>query len=98
MQAAGYSMNSAIGQRAAFWNNDATHSIVDLGVFGYDWSSLANGLNDIGQAVGSYLGGILFVRDLLSAVGWTAVAFMVFAVIMLALTRDAPQAMRRQET
>jgi uncharacterized membrane protein len=53
MQAAGYSMNSAIGQRAAFWNNDATHSIVDLGVFGYDWSSLANGLNDIGQAVGS---------------------------------------------
>jgi hypothetical protein len=53
MQAAGYSANSTIGQRAAFWNNDATHSIVDLGVFEYDWSSIANGMNDIGQVVGS---------------------------------------------
>lgn len=53
LQAAGYSMNTEIGQRAAFWNNDAAHSVVDLGVFEYDWSSLANGLNDLGQAVGS---------------------------------------------
>jgi uncharacterized membrane protein len=53
MQAAGYSSNSEIGQRAAFWNNDAAHTLVDLGVFEWDWSSLANGINDIGQAVGS---------------------------------------------
>ena len=53
MQAAGYSANSAIGQRAAFWNNDAAHTIIDLGVFAYDWSSLANGINDIGQVVGA---------------------------------------------
>jgi len=33
----------------------------------------------------------------LSAVGWTAVAFMLFAIVILALTRGAPQAMRRQE-
>jgi uncharacterized membrane protein len=38
MQAAGYCMNSAIGQRAVFWNSDAAHTIVDLGVFGSDWS------------------------------------------------------------
>jgi uncharacterized membrane protein len=52
MEAAGYSSNSAIGQRAVFWKNDAAHSIVDLGVFGSDWTSLANGLNDLGQVVG----------------------------------------------
>lgn len=53
MQAAGYCSNSEIGQHAVLWNNDATHSIVDLGVFGWDWSSLAYGLNDLGQVVGS---------------------------------------------
>ncbi|MFL6515006.1 MAG: hypothetical protein ACJ8M1_08290 [Chthoniobacterales bacterium] len=52
MQAAGYSSNSAIGQHAVFWNNDAAHTIVDLGVFGSDWTSLAYGLNDLGQVVG----------------------------------------------
>jgi uncharacterized membrane protein len=52
-QAAGWSANSAIGQHAVLWNNDATHSIVDLGVFGSDWSSVANSLNDLGQVVGS---------------------------------------------
>jgi predicted MFS family arabinose efflux permease len=45
----------------------------------------------VGQAAGSYLGGILFVRDLLSAVGWTAVAFMLLAVAILAFTRDGSQ-------
>jgi uncharacterized membrane protein len=53
MQAAGYSSNSAIGQHAVFWNNDAAHTIVDLGVFGNDWSSIANSLNDLGQVVGT---------------------------------------------
>jgi hypothetical protein len=51
-QAAGWAANNVIGQHAAFWNNDAAHSIVDLGVFGDDWSSVANGLNDLGQVVG----------------------------------------------
>lgn len=52
MEAAGYASNSAIGQHAAFWQNDAAHTIVDLGVFGGDWSSLAYSLNDLGQVVG----------------------------------------------
>jgi predicted MFS family arabinose efflux permease len=51
----------------------------------------------VGQAAGSYLGGILFVRDLLSAVGWTAVAFLVAALVILFFTRGASQAMRRRE-
>jgi uncharacterized membrane protein len=51
-QAAGYCSNSAIGQHGVFWNNDTAHTIVDLGVFGSDWSSIANGLNDVGQVVG----------------------------------------------
>ena len=45
----------------------------------------------VGQAAGSYLGGILFVRDLLNAVGWTAVAFMLLAVVILAFTRGGSQ-------
>jgi hypothetical protein len=49
MEAAGYSSNSAIGQHAVFWKNDSAHPIVDLGVFGSDWSSLAYSLNDFGQ-------------------------------------------------
>jgi uncharacterized membrane protein len=52
MEAAGYSSNSAIGQHAVFWKNDSAHTIVDLGVFGTDWSSLAYSLNDLGQVVG----------------------------------------------
>lgn len=52
MEATGYSSNSAIGQHAAFWKNDAAHSIIDLGVFGSDWSSLAYGINDLGQIAG----------------------------------------------
>lgn len=52
MEAVGYSSNSAIGQRAVFWKNDAAHTIVDLGVFGSDWTSLAYSLNDLGQVVG----------------------------------------------
>ena len=51
-QAAGYQSGDLIGQHAVFWNNDAAHSIVDLGVFGSDWSSIAWGMNDLGQVVG----------------------------------------------
>ena len=52
-QVAGYAQNEIIGQHACFWNNDAAHTIVDLGVFPGDWSSLAYGMNDFGQVVGS---------------------------------------------
>jgi probable HAF family extracellular repeat protein len=51
-QAAGWAVNDIIGQHACFWNNDAAHSIVDLGTFPGDWSSLAWGMNDFGQVVG----------------------------------------------
>jgi MFS transporter, DHA1 family, inner membrane transport protein len=51
----------------------------------------------VGQAVGSYVGGFLIVRELLSAMGWTAVAFLVAALVILFFTRDGSQAMRRQE-
>jgi DHA1 family inner membrane transport protein len=51
----------------------------------------------VGQATGSYLGGILFVLDLLSMVGWTALAFMLFAVVTLALTRYPPSSPLRGE-
>ncbi len=51
-EAAGWAANSAIGQHAVFWKSDAAHSIVDLGVFGSDWTSVANSLNDLGQVVG----------------------------------------------
>jgi DHA1 family inner membrane transport protein len=51
----------------------------------------------VGQAVGSYVGGFLIVRELLSAMGWTAVAFLVAALVILFFTRSGSQAMRRQE-
>ncbi|MFL6588985.1 MAG: hypothetical protein ACJ8M4_02300 [Chthoniobacterales bacterium] len=53
LEAAGWATNSQIGQHAAFWKNDAAHTIIDLGVFGSDSSSVANSLNDLGQVVGS---------------------------------------------
>ncbi|MFL6583794.1 MAG: hypothetical protein ACJ8KU_04685 [Chthoniobacterales bacterium] len=52
LQAAGWATNPEISQHAAFWNNDAAHTIVDLGVYGSDWTSVANSLNDFGQVVG----------------------------------------------
>lgn len=51
-QAAGWATNDQIGQHAAFWNNDAANTIVDLGTLPGDWSSIAWGVNDLGQAVG----------------------------------------------
>ena len=53
LEAAGWASNSQIGQHAVFWKNDAAHTIVDLGVYDTDWSSVANSLNDLGQVVGS---------------------------------------------
>ena len=49
---AGYASNEVIGQHACFWDDDAAHSITDLGVYPGDWSSLAWGLNSFGQVVG----------------------------------------------
>ena len=40
----------------------------------------------IGQAVGSALGGILYVRDLLHAAGFVAVSFVVVALIVVLIT------------
>jgi uncharacterized membrane protein len=51
-QAAGWVANDLIGQHACFWNNGAKHSIVDLGTFANDWSSIASGMNDLGQVAG----------------------------------------------
>ncbi len=51
-QAAGYAVNEVIGQHGCFWNNDAAHSIVDLGTFPSDWSSIATSINDLGQVAG----------------------------------------------
>jgi len=51
-QAAGWAVNDIIGQQASFWNNDAAHSIVQLGAFPGDWSSIAWGISDLGQVVG----------------------------------------------
>lgn len=51
MQATGWT-DSPNGGRAVMWNNDAAHSIINLGVFGDDWTSEAYAINDIGQVVG----------------------------------------------
>ena len=52
-QAAGYASNDQIGQHAVLWNNDAAHTVVDLGTLPGDWGSTANGLNDLGHVVGA---------------------------------------------
>ncbi|MFO0908916.1 MAG: hypothetical protein U0794_11250 [Isosphaeraceae bacterium] len=51
-QASGWATNPVIGQHACIWNNDVAHSIVDLGTFPGDWSSIAWGINDLGQVAG----------------------------------------------
>jgi predicted MFS family arabinose efflux permease len=51
----------------------------------------------VGQAVGSYVGGLLIVREMFTAMGWTAVAFLVASLVILVFTRDASQAMRERE-
>ncbi len=56
MQAAGLFANDVLGQRAAFWDNDPAHTIIDLGTLPDDWFSEARGLNDLGQVVGGSVG------------------------------------------
>ena len=51
-EAAGWVQNSLFGQRGAFWNNDATHSVVVLQPLDGGSQSMAWGINDLGQAVG----------------------------------------------
>ncbi|WP_038950526.1 MFS transporter, partial [Bradyrhizobium genomosp. III] len=46
----------------------------------------------IGQAVGSAVGGLLFARGLLHALGFVAVGFVVLALILVVLTRPRPAA------
>ncbi len=43
----------------------------------------------VGQAVGSYFGGFLIVRDMLTAMGWAAVAFTGIALLVLWVTRPS---------
>lgn len=39
-------------EHAVLWNNDATHTLVDLGAAPNDWQSSANAINDAGQIAG----------------------------------------------
>lgn len=52
VQVVGWVQNSLFGQKGAFWNNDSKHTLSLLQSFVDDWSSLAWGMNDLGQAVG----------------------------------------------
>jgi predicted MFS family arabinose efflux permease len=46
----------------------------------------------VGQAAGSFAGGLLFVRGQLDAMGWSAVSFTAAALVILAMTRPAKRA------
>lgn len=52
VQVVGWVQNSLFGQKGAFWNNDSKHTLSLLQPFADDWSSIASGINDLGQAVG----------------------------------------------
>jgi uncharacterized membrane protein len=52
VQVVGWVQNSLFGQMGAFWNNDSKHTLSLLQPFPGDWSSLAWGMNDLGQTVG----------------------------------------------
>jgi probable HAF family extracellular repeat protein len=52
LQVVGYVQNSLFGQRGAFWDNDADHTLTLLEPLPGDWSSVALAVNDLGQAVG----------------------------------------------
>ena len=52
VQVVGWVTSSVFGQRGGFWNNDAIHSVVTLDPLPGDWTSIAWGINDLGQAVG----------------------------------------------
>lgn len=58
-QATGY-VAGTNGQFGAFWNSDPAHSIVVLQPLPGGWTSIAQGMNDLGQTVGmSYDGSVL---------------------------------------
>lgn len=46
----------------------------------------------VGQAVGSYVGGFLVVRDLFVEIGWTAVGFVGISLVLLWFTRPSKTA------
>lgn len=52
VQVVGMVQNSLFGQKGAFWNNDTKHTLTVLEPFPGDWTSIAWGVNDAGQAVG----------------------------------------------
>lgn len=52
MQIVGWVQNSLFGQYGAFWNNDPGHTLSLLLPYPADWSSIAWGVNELGQAVG----------------------------------------------
>ncbi|MBI4524736.1 MAG: hypothetical protein HY695_13105 [Deltaproteobacteria bacterium] len=52
IQVVGWVQNSLFGQMGAFWNNDANHTLSLLEPVPGDWTSIAWGMNDFGQAVG----------------------------------------------
>jgi hypothetical protein len=52
IQVVGWVENSLFGQMDAFWNNDVTHTLSLLQPLPGDWTSIAWGMNDLGQAVG----------------------------------------------
>jgi probable HAF family extracellular repeat protein len=51
-QVVGYVSNSLFGQLGAFWNSDATHTLTVLQPLPGGWTSLAWGVNNLGQVVG----------------------------------------------
>jgi len=52
LQVVGYVQNSLFGQRGAFWDNDAAHTLTLLQPPAGHWTSLALAVNDLGEAVG----------------------------------------------
>jgi len=52
LQVVGYVQSSLFGQRGAFWNNDAKHTLALLQPYADDWTSYAWAVNDLGETVG----------------------------------------------
>jgi uncharacterized membrane protein len=52
LQVVGWVQNSLFGQRGAFWNNDAKHTLTLLDALPNVGNSIAWAVNDLGQAVG----------------------------------------------
>jgi probable HAF family extracellular repeat protein len=52
VQVVGYVQNTLFGQMGAFWDSDGAHTLTLLRPLPGHWTSLAWGVNDLGQAVG----------------------------------------------